>query len=162
VGVFAFLGINPYTDSMSLEDRVDRISELMDRVLEQEEKYESFLNASPWGILVTDKTFRIVYINRTLERMTGYSINELMGKHIKVLMEKSVAKTHAKHEQEYVKNIRAREGNHGRHPKILSKSGTLIPVEISFAPTKVQGQTFFFASIRDIESLFNTLDGQEK
>lgn len=147
---------------MPLSDRVDRISELMEKVLEQEEKYETFLNASPWGILVVDKTFRIVYINRTLERMCGYSIDELMGQHVQMLIEEKARKIHSKHESEYIKGPRSREGNHGLHPKIVCKNGAILPVEISLSPTKVHGKTFFFASIRNLDSLFNTVNGTEK
>jgi len=147
---------------MGIGDRVDRITELMERVIQQEEMYVSFLNASPWGILVTDKTFKIVFINQTLERMSGYGISEIMGKHLEILMPKSDAKLHASHEKAYVKNPYPREGNHGLKPKILHKNGAIVPVEISISPTKVHGQMFYFASIRVLESLFNTVEGQEK
>ena len=130
-------------------------------LIDREERYEIFLDASPWGILVSDKTFRIVYANKTLQLMSGYSLNEMLGEHIQKLMPRSDRKVHTVHEKKYIKSPHQRQGNHGLHPKILSKYGIEIPVEISLSPTKVQGQTYFFASIRPLESLFNTVEGKE-
>jgi PAS domain S-box-containing protein len=146
---------------MALSNRVDRVSDMIDELLDREERYEVFLNASPWGILVVDQTFHIVYINKTLERMSGYSISELIGEHVHKLMPKPIRKAHVKHEKEYVKNPVERIGNHGFKPMLLTKSGHETPVEISLSPTRIQGKAFFFASIRELQSLFNTVEGEE-
>lgn len=147
---------------MGISNRVDRIEEMIDELIESEQKYETFLNSSPWGILVVDQTFHIVFANKRLELMSGYSVKEMRGQHLHMLMPKEDRKVHVKHEKEYVKNPHERQGNHGLKPRILHRDGHIIPVEISLSPTKIDGKTFFFASIRSITSLFNTVDGVEK
>lgn len=160
-GVVAFLGIVPYNNFMP-SNRVERVNELVERLIAQDEMYESFLNNSPWGLLVVDKTFHIVYINKTLERMCGYSLDELRGEHLHKLLPKEDRRAHTHYEKAYVKNPHGREGNHGLKPRILHSDGHLVPVEISLAPMKVGGQTFFAASIRHLKSLFNTVEGEER
>lgn len=145
---------------MGLTNRVDRVADMIEELLEREERYEVFLNASPWGILVVDQTFHIVFINNTLERMTGYSVSELSGQHLHTLMPKEDRKAHAKHEKEYIKNPRERMGNHGYKPRLLCKNGSITEVEISLSPTRIEGKQFFFASIRPLKSLFNTVEGE--
>lgn len=147
---------------MGLSNRVDRVADMIEELIEREQRYEVFLNASPWGILVVDQTFHIVYINRTLERMSGYSVSELAGQHLHTLLPKEDRKTHAKHEKAYVKNPYDRQGNHGLKPRLLCKDGDIKPVEISISPTRIDGKSFFFASIRPLESLFNTVEGHER
>lgn len=147
---------------MSAGDRFDRITERIEEMLEREERLEIFLDASPWGILVVDKTFHIAFINKTLERMTGYQAAELMGEHLHMIMPKDDVSVHIKHEKDFIKNPRVRTGNHGLKPRILRKDKGLISVEISISPTKVHGQQYFFASIRPLETLFNTVEGHER
>lgn len=149
---------------MGITNRVDRVSDMIEELIRREERYEVFLNASPWGILVVDQTFHIVYINRTLERMSGYSVSELVGQHMHVLLPKEDRKVHRQHEKRYVKEPYDRQGNHGLKPRLLCKDGDIKDVEISISPTRIEGKAFFFASIRPMETIFNTItpDGHER
>lgn len=141
-------------------DRVERITELIDRLIRQDEMHEMFLDASPWGILVVDKTFHVVYMNRRLEHMTGYTLNEMLGESMHTLLPPEDHKAHRAREKAYVKAPHSRTGNHGLKPRLLHKNGGIINVEISISPTKVHGQTMFFASIRPLETLFHTVEGK--
>lgn len=161
-GVVAFVGLRLYNPTMGLTNRVDRISELIEEVLKREEEYQVFLDASPWGILVVDQTFHIVYMNSTLERMSGYRLSEIVGEHLRILLPAEDHKAHAKREAEYVKHPVSRTGNHGLKPRLLKKDGSILAVEVSISPTSVHGRRLFFASIRPLETLFDTVDGVEK
>ena len=141
------------------DERADRILERVDEIMLREENLSAFLDASPWGILVVDKTFKIVYINKTLERISGYRYTEVLGMSMHVLMPKADGKNHVKHEKAYLKNPQPREGNHGNHPVILTKARRTIDVEISLGIAQVREITYYFASIRPIASLFNTVRG---
>jgi PAS domain S-box-containing protein len=142
---------------MAISDRFDRVSEKIEMLLQREEAYETFLNASPWGILVVDKTFHIVYANKKLEVMSGYTLNELIGKHLHILMPKEDVPAHIKHEKAYVKNPHSRTGNHGLEPRLRHKNGTVDMIEISISPTEVHGERYFFASIRLMETLYDSV-----
>lgn len=147
---------------MGLTNRVDRVTEMIEQLIDREEQFDAFLNASPWGIVVVDVTFHIVYANRRFCELSGYDRRDLLGQHIQFVMPKEDRKKHTKHEKAYVKAPHHRTGNHGLKPRILTKDGRLIDVEISIAPTRVQGQRMFFASIREIDTLFHTVEGEVK
>lgn len=147
---------------MASSDRFDRITERIEAIMQREETLEIFLDASPWGILVVDQTFHIAFINKTLERMSGYRSSELIGRHLHDLMPEADRSKHIEHEKKYIKKPHARQGNHGLKPRILRHDGTTLDVEISLSPTTIHGQKYFFASIRTLDSLFNTVDGTEK
>lgn len=147
---------------MAISNRADRVLDMMDELIDREETYAAFLDASPWGILVVDITFHIVYANDTFQKMSGYTMKELVGNHLHMLMPKEVRKKHVQHEKAYVKAPRARAGNHGLEPRVMTKDKQLLDVEISIAPTRVRGQQMFFASIRPLETLFDTIEGKVK
>lgn len=142
---------------MPLSDRFDRVNQMIEELMDREQRYQIFLDASPWGILVVDQTFHIVYVNKTFERMSGYAVGELSGKHLHFVMPKEDHKIHEKHERKYLQNPVDRVGNHGLNPRILCKSGAIVEVEISISPTRIEGKGFFFASIRERNSLYNTV-----
>lgn len=94
--------------------------------------------------------------------MTGYSLNDMVGQSMHILLPEEDRAKHVPHEKTYIKNPHARSGNHGLRPRLKHKNGTIVDVEISLAPSKVHGKTFYFASIRPIETLFDTVEGKVK
>lgn len=142
--------------------RFDRIEELIDKIGAKEEKYRAILDASPWGILVVDQTFHIVFTNESFERMSGYRVDELVSKNMGMLIPERHKTIHKKHEKAYVKNPYSRLGNHGYQPILLTKFGSELPVEISLSPARVEGQQLFFASVRPLETLRDISEGHER
>lgn len=146
---------------MTKYERFERIEYLIQKLGAKESQYEAILDASPWGILVVDQTFHIVYINATFERMSGYNVSEISGRYIGILIPDNMKLIHVEHEKNYVKNPRNRIGNHGLKPQILTKYNSILDVEISLSPSRIEGQQLFFASIRPLDSLYNTIEGYE-
>lgn len=138
---------------MSAGDRISRIEELIEKLSEREEYYEAFLHASPWGILVVDESFRIVYLNKTMEVMSGYTLEDIEGEHLHLLIPPEDREIHARHEEDFHNNPRVRLGDHPFEPNIWNSQGERVPVEISLSPAEVKGETFYYASIRPRESL---------
>lgn len=141
---------------MAIQDRMNRIEELLGQLSEREEYYEAFLDANPWGILVVDEAFRIVYINSSMEEICGYKLSEIDGSHLHKLIPKDVRAVHSFHEEDYLANPRVRYGDHPFRPQVLHKDGRLVDVEISLAPARVKGEMYFYASVRPRETLGDT------
>lgn len=134
-------------------NRFSRIEALIEKITEREHYYEAFLDASPWGILVVDESYRIVYINTAMEEISGYTLAEIDGEHLHILIPPETRKKHQEHEKEYSTNPRIRYGDHPFTPEVLMKSGGTCPVEISLAPAVVKGETYYFASVRPRSTL---------
>lgn len=41
---------------------------------------ERYSGSAPWGLLITDKESRVLYVSAALERRTGFSLRRLLGK----------------------------------------------------------------------------------
>ncbi len=52
-----------------------------EKLLESEESYRNLVNLSPAGILVLDLKGKVRSVNTTFEKLTGYSQEEIVGKH---------------------------------------------------------------------------------
>ncbi len=126
---------------------------MIDQLIESEARLSAFLDASPFGIMVVDQTFHIVYVNKATCLVSGYSAVELIGQHMYILMPKEQRKGHVKHEKAYLENpyILDRVGERNTRPRILHRDGSQIPVELSVAPVNFEGQKLFYASIRQLE-----------
>lgn len=138
---------------MGIQERASRIEQLMNKILERDEYYTAFLEAAPWGILVVDESFRIVYINKAMEELSGYELSDIEGEHLHLLIPPEDRKAHTEHEKDYHARPRVRMGDHPFKPNVWNSDGERVPVEISLAPAYVRGETFYYASIRHRSTL---------
>ncbi len=136
-----------------MSDRIERIARMMNAIIDREERYEAFLQASPWGILVVDTEYNIAFVNGRLLAMSGYKEEELLGKHMHILLPKRDRKVHKEHEVAYREDPHERHGSYPLDPRLLTKDGQEIPVEISLAPAPVRGKMHYFASLRRKDTL---------
>ncbi len=132
---------------------IDKVDAIVDRLTTDESRLLKFLNASPWGIVVTNNKFIIQFVSKALEEMSGWKEHELIGHPIGILIPAESRRIHLDHEKRYAANPYTREGNHPLEPRLLKKDGEEVEVEISLGPTKVDREEYFFASVRLKESL---------
>jgi len=113
---------------------------------------ESILHAAPDGILKTDKDGRIMEVNPAMEKLFGYSAEELIGNNVAMLMPRAYRKYH----REIIHSLNANSfdrtslmGQDGR-VKGLHKEGGVFPIEAAIGPIKDSNQDGFTIIIRDI------------
>ena len=108
-----------------------------------------FENATE-GILLTDKSGKIVLVNPAAEKMFGYSSNELMGE----LIEKLIPmRYHAKHvglRDGFYEKPSNRTMGTGRELYARRKDESEFPVEVSLSHYKQKNETFVIGFIVDI------------
>jgi PAS domain S-box-containing protein len=93
-----------------------------------EEKFRLAVEASPNGMVIADSAGRIVMANAEIERMFGYSRQELIGQSIDVLVPPRACPTHTPFRGEFVANPE------GREVSGLHKAGNEFPVEVRLNP----------------------------
>ena len=74
--------------SMTLNKLIQKLQEDLKKEKElvfQLEIFESIIENSPFGILITDKNNNIISINKAYEAITGYEKKEVIGKNPKIL-----------------------------------------------------------------------------
>ena len=102
------------------------------------------------GIITTDTDGKIVLFNPSLKYIFGYSIDEIKGKHVTLLMPE-------RYKQKFINKLERFKstGNHEREGKTfesygLKKDRTEFPFEISIATWGSKGNIFTTSIIRDV------------
>jgi PAS domain S-box-containing protein len=115
-----------------------------------ERRFRELLEAAPDGILEIDDGARIVLVNAGVERLSGYSRNELLGQSMELLIPTELRDRHAGHRDHYLHNPSTRPMGSGLQLHLQRKDGSQIPVEISLSPLHYDGAVRVTAIIRDI------------
>ena len=120
------------------------------KLRESQEKFQSVADSAVDGIITTDTEGRIVLFNPSLKNIFGYSIDEIKGKHVTMLMPD-------RYKQKFIDKLDRFKstGNHELDGKTfeslgLRKDGTEFPFEISIATWGPKGNKFTTSIIRDV------------
>ncbi|HYO51870.1 PAS domain S-box protein [Archangium sp.] len=116
-----------------------------------EAKFRGLLESAPDGIIVVDRSGRIVIVNSQTERIFGYSRDELINKSIELLVPKRFMSAHVAHRNGYLNNPKTRPmGGASSTLTGRKRDGTEFPVEISLSPMHTDEGMLVTAAIRDI------------
>ncbi|HEV3225099.1 MAG TPA: PAS domain-containing sensor histidine kinase [Puia sp.] len=108
-----------------------------------------FENATE-GIVATNGEGNIILVNPSACKMFGYSVAELVGKKIELLIPSKLKKGHIKLREGFYHDPKNRVMGHGRDLHAERKDGSLFSVEVSLS-TYIQGEErFVIAFIIDI------------
>jgi PAS domain S-box-containing protein len=115
-----------------------------------EQRFRAAVESSPNGMVMVDAAGRIVLVNREVERMFGYSRDELLGQQIELLVPERFRRGHPKDREDFVADPRARSMGAGRDLYGLRKDESEFPVEIGLNPMETEEGLFVLGSIVDI------------
>ncbi len=110
------------------------------------------VESAPSGLLMVDPQGRIVLVNREIERLFGYSREELMGTSVDLLVPERFRSGHVGFRAEFVAAPRARAMGAGRDLFGLRKDGSEVPLEIGLRPVVTEEGMFVLSSIVDISA----------
>lgn len=108
------------------------------------------LHAAPSGIMVADDKGEIKYVNQTLADMFGYTMEELYGQPIEILLPQQFASAHRNHVRNYVHNPNLRSMGSGRDLEGICKDKRQFPVEIGLRPAQTSSGPVVVATVIDI------------
>jgi PAS domain S-box-containing protein len=106
--------------------------------------------SSPDPVLTIDETSRIVFANTAAERVFGYSVAEMIGQSLHMLIPQDLRERHDAGVSHYVRTGERRIAWQGLRVPIRTRSGAEIPVEISFGEFEWEGRRLFSGFLRDI------------
>ena len=99
-----------------------------------------------------DADGKIVLVNREIERLFGYSREELLAKPVDMLLPERYRAGHTGYRAEFMRDPRARAMGAGRDLFGLHRDGSEIPVEIGLTPLVTEEGVFVLSSIVDISA----------
>jgi len=115
-------------------------------------RFRMAVESSPNGMVMVDQAGNIVLVNREVERMFGYSREELLGKSIEMLVPERFRSRHPGDRARFFRAPNQRAMGAGRDLFGLRKDGTELPVEIGLNPIETEDGLFVLSSIVDISA----------
>lgn len=104
----------------------------------------------PMGVLIVDAEGRLVFVNQELEKMTGYSRDELLGQPVEILLPESRRGVHVAERQAFMEAPSTRHMGVGRELFARRKDGSEFPVEIGLKPIEASFGRAVVASVIDV------------
>src|SRR6478735_4324741 len=115
-----------------------------------EARFRGLLESMSDGIVMVNRSGRIVISNTRAEHMFGYSREELRGAPVERLMPDRFGQPHVAHRASYFAHPRVREMGTGPELYGRRKDGTEFPVEVSLNPVDADEDTLVMSAIRDV------------
>jgi PAS domain S-box-containing protein len=111
---------------------------------------QAVMDTAPDGIITTDHIGCIETFNPAAEAIFGYSIDEVLGKNVSMLMPEPDGGAHSGYVSRYLTTGEARVIGTGREEVGWRKDGTTFPMDLSIGVVEIGGHKIFTGIIRDI------------
>lgn len=126
------------------------VSDRTEKLRETEAKTRQIVNSAVDGIVTTDEKGMIISFNTSAEKIFGYSVIEVVGKNVSLLMPTHQAARHDEYMARYVAGGEAKVVGMGRELVALRKDGTSFLADFSISDFRHGDTVTFVGIIRDI------------
>lgn len=138
------------------------ITQLLNELIESEDEltlFREILSASSDPILITDPQMKIVYVNPAWEKMSGYNINEIIGKDVDILERE---KTPKKIYQKIWRSLNHNKPYRTEEVIERKKDGSECQVYSSFFPVQKNKRPIFYVQIQHDITERKRIENQKK
>lgn len=112
-------------------------------------KLEALLDSAVDAIITIDKNARIQSVNKSAERLFGYSEQDFLDRNVKFLMPEPWASEHDGYIHSYQKTNQKKIIGIGREVEGKRKDGSVFPMHLSVSEFEVDGEVFYTGIIHD-------------
>ena len=110
---------------------------------------EAVFASSPDAIVIVDDSGQIELASSAVEQLFGYPPNEITGRPVELLLPEAVHDVHRSHRHGFAKEPTARAMGAGLDLQGRRRDGTVLPVDVSLSPVRVEGRLLTAAFVRD-------------
>lgn len=112
--------------------------------------FETLFESSPDAILVVGTDGKIVRINAQVEKLFGYTREELAGQAVEILVPEKFRAAHPARREGYSAHPHVRPMGAGLELYGMRKDGTKFPIDIMLSPVETSDGRFVLSVVRDI------------
>lgn len=108
------------------------------------------VDSSPDAVLLVGSDGIVRDVNPQVERLFGYTAEEVVGHPVELLLPEALAEAHRKHRADYVRNPHSRGMGIGLDLVARRKDGTEVPIDVSLVALDRDDGAVVAAFVRDI------------
>jgi two-component system sensor kinase FixL len=127
-----------------------RRAHLEDALVASEARWGAIIDAAVDGIVMIDAHGRIEAFNHAAERLFGYTIDEVLGQNVDMLMPSPYHEEHDTYLSRYLATGRAKIIGSGREVQGRRKDGTTFPLHLSVGELTIGGERKFTGILHDL------------
>jgi len=146
---------------MSVSSAIVKQRKLEEISRKSEERYRMLAETAPDAIITINEESKILFCNPSVEKIFGYSPDELNGKNLTILIPNHLKNLHKTGINRYIKTGKPNIPWSPYELPGLHKNGNEIPLEISFSKFNKNGIIIFTGTIRDITDRKNAQNQME-
>jgi len=113
-------------------------------------RFESLLEAVPDALVGMDQTGIIRFVNRQTESLFGYDRDQLIGRHIDMLVPQTLWQIYVEHKQTYFADPRTRSSGLDVELTGRQQDGTELPVNVSLSHIDTGDVLLVITAVRDV------------
>jgi PAS domain S-box-containing protein len=117
-----------------------------------EARWRAIIDSAVDGIVMIDAHGRIEAFNHAAERLFGYTIDEVLGRNVDMLMPSPYREEHDTYLSRYLATGRAKIIGIGREVQGRRKDGTTFPLHLSVGEVTIGGERKFTGILHDLSS----------
>ncbi|MFN2196359.1 MAG: PAS domain S-box protein [Anaerolineales bacterium] len=117
---------------------------------ENQSKLNSILESAPTGVIIVDRVGRIQFANHVSQNIFGYSLEEMTGKSIEMLIPEEYREHHVHERKNFIQSPRTGRMSAGRELNGRAKNGEALPLEIGLSHVDTSDGRIAIAYISDI------------
>lgn len=119
-------------------------------------RLQEVMNAVGDGIITASADSKIIMVNKEVEKIWGYTAEELIDQNLTILMPNRYKPRHENGMKSYVRTRKSTVLGQNVVMEGIRKDGTEFPVEIHISDLEYQGTHLFTAAVRDISERIKT------
>lgn len=135
---------------MELSARIEQLAQNLESLIEKAELWQMLFDGSPDGIALFDANMRFFLVNKKFCELTGFERVEITNQKLSLILPSEFRRVHKTYEKNYAKNPVTLTNRHGLAPKILTRSGETLAVDIDLSFFDYDNRRFYTAFIRKL------------
>lgn len=150
-GVFVYKFVVNHETYFGLHIKeANTLAQMRAELANSESRFYSLFNTAVDSIILIDTKGIMQQLNPAITKQFGYTIEELQGKNVNMLMPEPDHGSHDRYLQNYLHTGLRKIIGIGREVTAKRKDGTLFPISLSVTELKLGEETFFAGMIHDI------------